>query len=600
MNSQGTTETVDQQSLSDYGYAFGQFIDHDLDLTPDGGDPMNIPVAVGDPIGPDPLPFTRSQTDPATGPSTNTPLQQVNVVTSYLDLSQVYGSTQAVADALRTFTGGLLKTSPGNMLPYNSLAYFSQDQLNALNMANDSQAVPSDQLFATGDRRGNENLELTVLETLFVRNHNRLATELQQLHPDWSDEQLYQKARKLNIAEYQSIVYNEWIPAVLGINALPTYAGYDPTVNASIATEFSTVAFRFGHSLLSADIARDNNLGLPIADVNPDGSTIPLAEDFFVPGLLNPNGVEDQFTDHTSSDIGPVLKAMADGNSQAMDVLAVDDVRNLLFGNGIEGGQDLIARDIQRGRDDGIPDYNTLRVDLGLPAVTRFDQITSNVQVQQELQAAYGSVNNIDAFEGGLAEDHVAGSDVGPLFQAIMVNQFTRLRDGDRFFYLNEQFSRSELALLYQGNTLAKVIEANTPVTNLQRDVFVFDASIRGTVLAAERFAGCRLDGLAGVTVELDDSSGNMIATTVTDSRGRYSFDQLDGVSDTGVYQVVVDLPSGATELSASKSGCARRSRRIDKPRQHQCVRCGFCGGSPVFPALRFLRAWHSIRLAHA
>src|SRR5205807_2948675 len=133
-------------------------------------------------------------------------------------------------------------------------------------------------------------------------------------------------------------------------------------------------------------------------------------------------GIVDPLTGHTSSDIGAILKAEADGNSQAMDLLAINDVRNLLFGNGGLGGQDLIARDVQRDRDNGIPDYNTLRVAMGLPAVTSFAQITRNVQVQQELAQAYpGGVNTIDAFEGGLAEDHVRGSAIGPLFRAILV-----------------------------------------------------------------------------------------------------------------------------------------------------------------------------------
>ena len=70
--------TVDQNSLGDFGYAFGQFIDHDMDLTPGGGASFPIPVPVGDPIGganDTPLPFTRSQTDPNTGTSTSNPLQ---------------------------------------------------------------------------------------------------------------------------------------------------------------------------------------------------------------------------------------------------------------------------------------------------------------------------------------------------------------------------------------------------------------------------------------------------------------------------------------------------------------------------------------------
>jgi hypothetical protein len=237
-----------------------------------------------------------------------------------------------------------------------------------------------------------------------------------------------------------------------------------------------------------------------------------------------------------------------------MDLLAINDVRNLLFGNG-QGGQDLIARDIQRGRDNGLPDYNTMRVAYGLAPVTSFAQITSNVQVQKELQQAYGSVNNIDAFEGGLAEDHVAGSDVGPLFQAIMVDQFTRLRDGDRFFYLNEQWSPDELKIFQRGNTLAKVIEANTNVTNLQSDIFLFKASISGTVSAASGnhgHYGASKSGVSGITVQLLDDSGNVLATTVTDNRGHFSFNQLNGVSGTGDYTVQLVLPSGVQQTSAN------------------------------------------------
>jgi hypothetical protein len=67
-------------------------------------------------------------------------------------------------------------------------------------------------------------------------------------------------------------------------------------------------------------------------------------------------------------------------------------VRNLLFANGglQDNGQELIARDIERARDDGIGTYNQVREAYGLPAVTSFAQITSNVAVQQELKAAYG------------------------------------------------------------------------------------------------------------------------------------------------------------------------------------------------------------------
>jgi len=478
--------TVDGNGLSDFGYSFGQFIDHDMDLTPDNGTentgPGDFPIPPdntnsGDPIGS--LAFGRSVYDPTTGTGLGNPRQQVNVVTSYLDLSQVYGSSQEVADALRTFSGGQLKTSPGKMLPFNNLNYFTQDQLNALAMQN-SGPLPDGELYAAGDARANENTELVALTTLFVRNHNFIAQELHRENPTWTDEQLYQEARKINIAEYQNIVYTQYLPALLGPSA-PAYTGYNPTVSASIATEFSTIAFRFGHSMLNNNVERDANNGSSLG-------AVPLAEDFFDPNLVNADGAIDPITGLAATDIGAYLKGDAESSSQAVDTLVVSSVRDDLFGNGIPGGEDLISRDIWRARDDGIGTYNQVRVALGLPAITNdathgFDQITSNVTVQHELEQAYASTiaaggfaGDIDPFVGGLAEDHVPGSDMGPLFTAILAKQFSALENGDRYFYLNETWTPQETAILQQGRTLAQIITTNTGVTNLQANVFYYQS----------------------------------------------------------------------------------------------------------------------------
>jgi hypothetical protein len=159
--------------------------------------------------------------------------------------------------------------------------------------------------------------------------------------------------------------------------------------------------------------------------------------------------------------------------------------------------------------------------------------------------------------EGGLAEDPVPGSDVGPLFQTIMVDQFQSLRDGDRFFYQNESWNSDELKFLNQGNTLAKVIEANTNITNLQSDVFVFQASISGTVYLNLNGASVKNpsggQGLEGFTVLLENAEGTVVATTTTNDRGQYTFNQLSGpsadptqdsgISGTGSYQVVLVVP---------------------------------------------------------
>src|SRR5207247_3554641 len=139
------------------------------------------------------------------------------------------------AAELRTMSGGLLKTSDGNMLPLNDLTTLGGP---ALSMANDAHIVPSDQLFAAGDVRANENIELTSLQTLFVREHNLWAGKIAAANPTLTDEQVYQQARAIVIAEIQSITYNQWLPSLLGNRAISQYRGYDPTVNPGIANEF--------------------------------------------------------------------------------------------------------------------------------------------------------------------------------------------------------------------------------------------------------------------------------------------------------------------------------------------------------------------------
>ncbi|MDB5350209.1 MAG: hypothetical protein JWN86_1456 [Planctomycetota bacterium] len=252
IDDQGSADVTSDRFLSAMVYAWGQFIDHDLDLTPGASPalPFNISVPAGDPsfdptgTGTQVIPLSRSLTDPATGTSMSNPLQQVNVVTAWLDGSQVYGSDAATATKLRTLVGGRLKTSPGpdgvigtadDLLPYNNSTYFPDG---ALPMANDAHLVPDSQLFAAGDVRANENDELTSLQTLFVREHNRIADALGRANPGLADETIYQMARARVIGEMQAITYNQWLPALLGPGALRSYRGYNPAVNPGIANEF--------------------------------------------------------------------------------------------------------------------------------------------------------------------------------------------------------------------------------------------------------------------------------------------------------------------------------------------------------------------------
>lgn len=68
----------------------------------------------------------------------------------------------------------------------------------------------------TGDNRVNEQVDLAVIHTVWLRMHNRIATVLQRLNPHWSDETVFQEARRIVVAIYQHIIYNEWLPLILG------------------------------------------------------------------------------------------------------------------------------------------------------------------------------------------------------------------------------------------------------------------------------------------------------------------------------------------------------------------------------------------------
>jgi hypothetical protein len=370
------------------------------------------------------------------------------LVTAYIDGSQIYGSDAKRAAALRTFKDGKLKVSKGNLLPYN---------VDGLPNAGSD----SPHMFLAGDIRANEQLGLTSMHVLFVREHNRLANQIKNYNAKFTDEEIYQKARIRIIAILQNITFNEFLPALTG-KKLPTYKKYNRKLLAGISSEFSTIGFRFGHSAISGTLHRYDAKGDEISDGH-----LLLAEGFFQPHRLT-----------TEGGIDPVLRGLISSHMQEIDPMAVTELTNFLFGPPGAGGLDLMALDIQRARDHGMASYNDMREAFGLKPVKNFRQITKNKVYQQQLKKLYGSVDAIDAFVGMLSEDHRHGS-VGPLANAILREQFIRLRDGDRF-YFEHWFSGNTLKVL-KNTTLADVIERNTDVTP-QGNVFKVSRNVKQVV----------------------------------------------------------------------------------------------------------------------
>lgn len=458
------TQSMQSSSgLSAMVWFWGQWIDHDITLTEvSQTDYLPIGVPAGDPqfdptgTGTATIDFNRSAYDVLSGTGTLNPRQQVNGITAWIDASNVYGSDAARAMSLQELDAsgnptGRLNFTPtivGDLLPYNALG---------LSNASLPMQDPAT-LFLSGDVRANEQAGLTAMHTLFMREHNRLADEIAMNNPLLTGEEIYQQARKIVGAELQQITYYEFLPALLGSDALLPYSGYDQTVNPNISNDFATAAFRVGHTMLNPELLRLTDAG----DIIPEGN-LALRDAFFNPATIESVGIE------------PYLKGASEMYTQEIDIRVVDDVRNFLFGGPGQGGFDLVSMNIQRGRDHGLLDYNSLRSVYGLNPVSVFSDISSDQLIQAALQALYGDVNAIDPWVGMLAEDHVIGASVGELLRTIIADQFERLRDADSFWFEWDPFFTQlnpEMLTAVKSTRLSDIILNNTTLTSLDANVF--------------------------------------------------------------------------------------------------------------------------------
>lgn len=451
-----TGSTPNALRLTDIAWLWGQFLNHDLNLIPAadplGPFPFPIPVPADDTAFPagSVIPLSRSAYDVSTGTSRRNPRQQINGFNSYLDASCVYGPDEGRATALRTFQsqgpiavfGSTLRvgTGPdGPLLPQNTAGL------------NNQIVGPSPAFLLAGDERANTGFGLMAIHTLFVREHNRLAAVIAGRRPAAPAEEVYQLARKWVGAILQSITYEEFLPAVLGPGAIGPYAGYDPDADATMSAEFATFGFRFGHSMLSPDL-------LVVGDDDQVLESVRHGNALLNIGVIQRHGA------------GPILKGFASQVMQEVDTSVIEDMRSIRFPG--SPPLDLVAVDLQRARDHGIPGYNQCRRSFGLKPFRTFAQLTTDPVVRDRLAATYPSADDIDPLIGGLAEPHTPGSTFGPLLRAVMIDQFSRMRAGDRFWYQNDPaFTTAEVNTI-RGTRLSDVIKRNTSITTIQDDAF--------------------------------------------------------------------------------------------------------------------------------
>ena len=454
---------------------WGQFLDHDLDIAPvfsgvECGCNYTeecLPIQVQDDDaffgvntthGGMCLPFVRSI--PACKYGTveeSLPRNQINQLTAYIDASNVYGSDKKLANSLRLFRGGLLKQG-GRLNSFKGNLPFQEEK----------PAMGDVPFFVGGDERVNEQIALTVMHTIWMREHNRIARKLADINTCWSDERLYQETRKIVGAEMQVISYNEFLPVLFGTHYetyVRPYRGYNPYIDASIPNSFAAAAYRFGHSLVRPQLLRLDK-DFRRLDIGP----LPLERAFFNPIVYFESGGTD-----------PLLRGLLVDQSNPVDEFLNRVLTSKLFAESPEKlGTDLASLNIQRGRDHGLPSYRTWqrfceRVFPGKIATFRHDD-TKDKLIQ--LYGEDGYRNGVDFWVGGLAEESLPGALVGPTFACTLGITFSRLRDGDRFWYDNPYVFKPAQRFEIKRASLAKVICTNADdIPEIQRSVFRVDGS---------------------------------------------------------------------------------------------------------------------------
>ncbi|KAG8323517.1 peroxidase activity protein [Homalodisca vitripennis] len=431
--------------------AWGQFMDHDFTLTATPLDPLNKnepeeccnrpphlknPYCFEIPVPEDDYFYRKYNVKcqdfvrafPAVRPGcrlgSRTPF---NTLTGVIDANTVYGVTEEFSRHLRSGFGGLMRMNP-------VFAEYGLKDLLPLKLDIPDEGCTrtnrSQYCFDAGEIRVNEQLVLTCMHTLWAREHNRVAHGLQQINPHWDDETLFQEARRIVIAQIQHITYNEFLPILLGKEVMDKFGllltkegywdGYNSEVNPNIIDAFSAAAFRFGHTLLPTAVERWSKAHKFIASKR-------LSDLIRRPYDLYRAGVLDEY-----------FMGLMNQVAQAMDDSVTQEVTNNLFKKpGHHYGLDLVAFNMQRGRDFGIPGYMEYRKFCGLPGADSFVGLFGampNTTINR-YTTIYESPADVDLWSGGVSERPLPGSMIGPTFGCIIATQFSYARRGDRFWY---------------------------------------------------------------------------------------------------------------------------------------------------------------------
>ena len=289
----------------------------------------------------------------------------IRLSSAFVDASNVYGSSKEEEELLRLKVGGKLLLDRDQLLPILTRGRREESEGHCFQATGSDCIATSNASRTAGDSRAHEWPGLTAIHTIFAREHNNICDKLKS-HPnvinEWTDEDLFQNARRILIAEWQKIVYGDWLPLVLGQGTMNMLdldpfdsSNYRTDSDPSIRNSFATAAFRFGHSMIQGMV---ETVALSGIAKHPLSKSFSLGDTFF-------NSATYESFVGNSSIMEEIVMGLVTQNAQKFDRHITDQLTQRLFarnarfmGQGeqtIDLGHDLMSRNIHRGRDHGLP-----------------------------------------------------------------------------------------------------------------------------------------------------------------------------------------------------------------------------------------------------
>ncbi len=378
-----------------------------------------------------------------------------------IDLCQIYGLKEEITHRLRAKKDGLMKYQiiKGEVYPpylFNVEQtttdnwVFADEDMEKLHPRPALEfifnGVPEDRLkymFAVGLEHGNSSIGYTILNTILIREHNRICGLLKESNPTWDDERLFQTARNTMIVLLIKIVVKDYVghimPIEFPLEASPGMAETEDWYRSNWITLEFDLLYRW-HSMVP-DYFMMNNKQVKLDVIR--GNTP------FV----------------TEHGVGPIITA---ASQQRIGRIGLHNTPDFFF-DPLPVGADnrsVMTRTVEMGRQRKLRSFNDYREAFSFKRLTSFEQLTDDVELQQELKSLYN--NQIDDLEwhvGIFAEKHKKHTMLGELMtRMVAYDAFTHALTNpllSKYVSSAETFSTVGLFVIDETNSLAEIVHRN-------------------------------------------------------------------------------------------------------------------------------------------